>query len=525
MPLVVALACWAAGAAVFGVLPQGSGAKALTAVTFSLATAAFAAIVLLRASSHAEDHEKAFWQLLGWAMVFRFAGNAYWTASRVLGLEIETPGIALQDVAYAVSYPLFTGGMLHLVALTMRRITLVSALDTLAVMLSVGTLVWYFILGPASAEAGLNSLREAVVALSQPVCDAALLFLGLVVASSRGRPRFIWLLNAGFATLLISDAAYLGIRATGPYESGNWPEMLWALGMILVGLTALHPDGESPTAPASGRIEPWRVLSFWLGPLSPPIHFLILLVWGGFNPPLPGYVLAGCAALLFYLALRVGLVSFVTRNLSEEQETLVRELRQGHIIHEPHNTVKQSVHDISLMLSSALDAERREDPDTARELLGRALEKAKEAEFQISRPYDEMQTLLDERPPHPDDFLRHRLEKFEEYFGIKTHDDLQASLGALGPDEIAAANRIVIEALWNAAKHSSARNLYLESRRVGSLLIIRIRDDGRGFDSDNPPPGVGLNYMRRRVREVGASLDVISSPGRGTTVQLRFDGK
>src|SRR5215212_4520163 len=104
-------------------------------------------------------------------------------------------------------------------------------------MLSVGTLTWYFVLGPA-AEAVLEGVRDAVVALSQPVCDAALLFLGLVVAWSRVRPRFLVFLDGGFVALLLADAAYLGLRSAGPYQSGNWPEMLWALGMILLGLTA-----------------------------------------------------------------------------------------------------------------------------------------------------------------------------------------------------------------------------------------------------------------------------------------------
>ena len=51
---------------------------------------------------------------------------------------------------------------------------------------------------------------------------------------------------------------------------------------------------------------------------------------------------------------------------------------------------------------------------------------------------------------------------------------------------------------------------------------MRIRDDGRGFDTNNPPPGLGLRYMRQRTAEVNADLDVISTPGRGTTVQARF---
>ncbi len=93
----------------------------------------------------------------------------------------------------------------------------------------------------------------------------------------------------------------------------------------------------------------------------------------------------------------------------------------------------------------------------------------------------------------------------------------------MSPDEISAAQRVFVEASWNVAKHSGARNLWLETRKVGDVVIVRTRDDGRGFDPSDPPPGLGLRYMRRRAAEVGAELDVISAPDRGTTVQLRFD--
>ena len=92
----------------------------------------------------------------------------------------------------------------------------------------------------------------------------------------------------------------------------------------------------------------------------------------------------------------------------------------------------------------------------------------------------------------------------------------------MNPAETAALIRVFVEAFWNVAKHSGASNLYLKSRRVGSVLIIRVRDDGHGFDTGKPPPGLGLEYMRRRAGEVGAELDVISTPGRGTSVQVRF---
>jgi signal transduction histidine kinase len=520
IPRVAALIFWAAGALVFAFLPQGSEWKPVIATISSLSAAAFAAALLLRAAPRAQGHERSFLLFMGAGMAFRLAGNAFWSATQLFDFQVATP-VAPQDIAYAISYPLLVGAMLHLVALTTRRITLVSALDAGAVMLSVGTLTWYFVLGPAAAEASLEGFRDAAVALSQPVCDAALLFLGLVVASSRVTSRFSVFLNGGFAALLIADAAYLGLRAAGPYQSGNWPEMLWALGMILLGLTATTSP-EVPAEENAGRIQPWRIILYWLGPLSPPLHFTVLLLWGALNPPLPAYVLAGCAILLLYMAIRIGLVSSVSKQLGREREESARQNAQSRLLYEMHDTVKQNVHGISLTLRSALDAERSGDTEGMREMFEKTLDAARGAEFQISRPYDELSALRDESPPGAGDYLRQRLQKFEEYFGIKTHDDLQAPLVALNPAEAAALNRIAVEAFWNVAKHSHANNIYLESRQVGSVLIVRIRDDGRGFDTNNPPPGLGLRYMRQRTAEVNADLDVISTPGRGTAVQARF---
>jgi signal transduction histidine kinase len=519
IPPVAALIFWAAGALVFAFLPQGSEWKPLIATISSLAAAAFAATLLLKAAPRAQGHERSFLRLMGAGMVFRLAGNAFWSATQLFDFQVTTP-VAPQDIAYAISYPLLVGAMLHLVALTTRRITLVSALDAGAVMLSVGTLTWYFVLGPAATEAALEGVRDAAVALSQPVCDAALLFLGLVVASSRVTPRFSLFLNGGFVALLLADAAYLGLRTAGPYQSGNWPEMLWALGMILLGLTGTTIP-EVPADENAGRIQPWRIILYWLGPLSPPLHFTILLLWGALNPPLPAYVLAGCAVLLLYMAVRIGLVSSVSKQLGQEREESARQHAQSRLLYEMHDTVKQNVHGISLTLRSALDAERRGDTEAVRELFEKALDTARGAEFQISRPYDEL-SLRDESPPGAGEFLRQRLQKFEEYFGVKTHHDLQASLETLNPAEAAALNRIAVEAFWNVAKHSQANNIYLESRQVGSVLIVRIRDDGRGFDTNNSSSGLGLRYMRQRTAEVNADLDVISTPGRGTAVQARF---
>jgi signal transduction histidine kinase len=172
-----------------------------------------------------------------------------------------------------------------------------------------------------------------------------------------------------------------------------------------------------------------------------------------------------------------------------------------------------------------LEAGRRAKYEDAQRMTARALEASQEAEYRISKPYDELRAIRGDVASNPSDYLRHRLKRFEEYFGIQTHEDFRVPFAYLRPAEVPAAQRVFIEDSWNAVKHAQARNLWLETRRVGSVVIVRVRDDGRGFDAAEPPPGLDLRYMRRRAEEVGAELDVISAPGPSTTIQLRFDNR
>ena len=515
---LAALAVWAVAAVAFAVLPADSaGRDVVASVTYWACAAGAAAALIFAGSNAAERAEKVFWGMLGTGLLVRFAGFLGWLSFRDTATAPEGP--LLPQVLYLVSYALLFGALLLLIGITARRVSGVWALDSLSIMLSVGVVVYYFVLEPA-VSSGLLAGREPAVIIVRPVFDAALLFFALATFSASRRPPYAGSLSLGFTSLLVADAIYLSGISEGPYEIGRWPEMLAALGLLFLCLAALQavPTKFEP----HNRISPLRTFLFWFGPLSPLVHFGVLLVWGVFNPPLPAYVLAGCAGLLFYVALRVSLVSSVNQRMNREQSREARRLEQGRILYDLHDSVKQSVHGISLTLSAAAEAERRGDGRATRENLGRALSAAREAEYRVSQPYDELRDLDNEASRGLGEFLLHRLARFEEYFGIKTHADLRAPLKTLSPEKIAAANRFATEAFWNVAKHSGARNLYLESRKVGGVLLLRVRDDGRGFDPQKPDPGLGLSFLRRCAGEAGADFDVISRPGAGTTVQLRF---
>jgi signal transduction histidine kinase len=81
--------------------------------------------------------------------------------------------------------------------------------------------------------------------------------------------------------------------------------------------------------------------------------------------------------------------------------------------------------------------------------------------------------------------------------------------------------RIVQEALTNAIKHGKARRAVIEIHELGAELLLRVRDDGNGFDPQADTSGFGLLGMRERVQLLEGSFEIESSPS-GTTISARL---
>jgi signal transduction histidine kinase len=78
---------------------------------------------------------------------------------------------------------------------------------------------------------------------------------------------------------------------------------------------------------------------------------------------------------------------------------------------------------------------------------------------------------------------------------------------------------IVREALSNCARHSQATRGLVVVQRDNGMLQIEIDDDGVGFDPDDARQGGhGLVNMAARAEEMGGTLTIVSSPGRGTRI-------
>lgn len=83
---------------------------------------------------------------------------------------------------------------------------------------------------------------------------------------------------------------------------------------------------------------------------------------------------------------------------------------------------------------------------------------------------------------------------------------------------------IVREAVRNAFRHAQAHDIEVEISYGGSLLKLRIRDDGKGIDPEIAAEGRAGHYgvpgMRERARRIGGRLDVWTATGAGTEIAL-----
>ena len=196
----------------------------------------------------------------------------------------------------------------------------------------------------------------------------------------------------------------------------------------------------------------------------------------------------------------------------EERQRLARDL---------HDAVNQSLFSAGL-IAEALPRLWDQDPQDAR----RSLEELRHLTRGASA---EMRLLLAELRPSTltDSKLSDLLQMLGNAFSGRNNIPVAVTLTAESslPAEVQVAfYRICQETFNNIAKHANASHVELDLRQDGSVIKLRIYDDGQGFDTKQTIPGhYGLGMMRERAAAVGALLSVISRPGQGTELTIRFN--
>ncbi|HQT91699.1 MAG TPA: histidine kinase, partial [Candidatus Kryptobacter bacterium] len=140
---------------------------------------------------------------------------------------------------------------------------------------------------------------------------------------------------------------------------------------------------------------------------------------------------------------------------------------------------------------------------------------------------------LDLRPAVLDDLgleaaLSWQLERFRQRAGFDGRITTGNIPKRLKPELETACFRIAQEAMTNITKHASAKSVKIDVAVSGDELIMRIEDDGRGFDAARAltdavrGKSFGLLGMQERVALLGGQLDINSAKGEGTVVAVRL---
>jgi PAS domain S-box-containing protein len=113
---------------------------------------------------------------------------------------------------------------------------------------------------------------------------------------------------------------------------------------------------------------------------------------------------------------------------------------------------------------------------------------------------------------------------FWEHFETTCRAFVPESEPLIDKDSATASFRIAQESLTNVARHSRATEVEISLLEEEGLLVLRIHDNGMGIEPEKlrNPFSIGLAGMRERALLLGGSLDILSAPGAGTTVEARL---
>lgn len=112
------------------------------------------------------------------------------------------------------------------------------------------------------------------------------------------------------------------------------------------------------------------------------------------------------------------------------------------------------------------------------------------------------------------------LREFERRAAIATELVTNVVGERVHPDVSTALFRITQEVLTNVVRHAQATHVRTELDESEGELVLRIRDDGKGFDQRTTEhvPSLGLLGISERAARLGGSLEIKSSPGQGTLI-------
>ena len=210
-----------------------------------------------------------------------------------------------------------------------------------------------------------------------------------------------------------------------------------------------------------------------------------------------------------------------TSEYAEEKQNIFEEaiaVERGRLARELHDSVSQQLFAISMM-SSAIYAGVPEE--------GPLKEQLSKLEYMSIQAQSEMRALLLHLRPIQlegkklsvgiNELLTELSAK--QNLDVRWHiDDLEFDRGV--EDHLF---RILQEAISNTLRHAKASKLEISLKQADTVAIMRIFDNGIGFNKDDRTVGsYGLETMKERAQEIGGALKIMSIKEAGTQIEIKI---
>lgn len=122
-----------------------------------------------------------------------------------------------------------------------------------------------------------------------------------------------------------------------------------------------------------------------------------------------------------------------------------------------------------------------------------------------------------------EDAIGLELERFNRLKFIKADLVIDGKKKTIQPDSQIIIFRILQEFFSNTIKHSKASTLHVSLDYNENHLIVKVIDNGIGFEESKEFMGIGLKNMKKRAELINSDLEIKSIKNEGTSLILKYN--
>ena len=198
----------------------------------------------------------------------------------------------------------------------------------------------------------------------------------------------------------------------------------------------------------------------------------------------------------------------------------IQEQAFAYISQEIHDNIGQILSLVRLNLNTFGSVVSEEKLNQTDDLLGKAIKDLRDLSHNLQRNRIHDIGIVES--------IRQLLLSIEKTGQYRTSFLASDNFHILDPNTDIILYRMIQEIVNNIIKHALANSIEIEIKSEPEMTILRISDNGIGFDTAvllQERSGIGLQNIVNRAKTIDATVDVKSEPGNGTTITLYIKPK